>query len=158
MTERYLVSTTPERLAFAGEVTRAAEFRTGLRRFLRRTHEVCAAEGIDPSSYDLLLLIKAAGERKDWPIADLSNRLALAEAAAEDLIGNAERAGLLERRQTPGVGGRWLCLTDAGNGRLEAVLRSLHGERERLLTAFEQADADLQALSRSLEFHRARDW
>jgi DNA-binding MarR family transcriptional regulator len=152
------VSKTPEQLRFAAELARAAEFRTALRRFLRRTEDVCSAHGLGPQTYDLLLLIEAAPEgRPDWTVRELGERLALADRSVTGVVTSAERARLLEQQDV--IEGRVyrLRLTPAGKRRLYAAFRALHAERNDLLTTFEQADAHLRALSSSLEVHEARD-
>jgi DNA-binding MarR family transcriptional regulator len=152
------VSTTPQQLVLAGELDRAAEFRTALRRFLSRTADVCRAHGLATPTYDLLLLIRAApGRREDWTVAELGERLALAPSVVGELVTRAARARLLEREDV--LDGRVYRLrpTALGEQRLLAVFRALTGERDRLLLTFEQAEAGRRGLLRSLELHSSRD-
>lgn len=147
------MSKTAEQLLLDAELARAAEFRTALRRFLRRTEEVCAVHGLTPQRYNLLLLIKAARDgSEESTVTDLSDRLALAQPAVTELVKRAERAGLIERRHDA-FDGRVsrLRLTDEGERQLLAAFSALRAERDNLLTTFRDADARLRAFSRSLD-------
>lgn len=149
---------TPEKLRLAAELARAAEFRTALRRFLRRTDDVCSAHGVSAPTYDLLLLVEAAPEgHRDWTITELGERLALPHASVTELVTEAERAQLLERQETIEGRAYRLRLTPGGEQRLFSVFRALYAERDDLLATFEQADARLRAVASSLRAHEAWD-
>jgi DNA-binding MarR family transcriptional regulator len=147
------LSKTPEQLLLAAELARAAEFRTALRRFLRRTEEVCSAHRLTPQRYNLLLLIKAAPDgSQESTVTELSDRLALAQPAVTELVKRAEHAGLVERRQDTSDGRVYrLRLTEDGERQLLAAFSALRAERESLLTTFRYADARLRALTRALD-------
>jgi DNA-binding MarR family transcriptional regulator len=149
------VPKTHEQLLLAAELGRAAEFRSALRRFLRRTEEVCSSFGLTPQRYNLLLMIKAAPDgTEESTVTELSDRLALAQPAVTELVKRAERAALVERRQDSLDGRVYrLRLTGEGERQLLNAFSALTAERESLLAAFRHADARLRALSRSIEPH-----
>jgi DNA-binding MarR family transcriptional regulator len=150
------VSKTPEQLQLAAELVRAAEFRTALRRFLRRTEEVCSAHRLTPQRYNLLLLIKGAPDgSEESTVTELSDRLALPQPAVTELVKRAERAGLVERRQDAQDGRVYrLRLTADGERQLLVAFSALHADRENLLTTFRHADARLRASSTKVEAHK----
>lgn len=148
---------TPEQLLLDAELTRAAEFRVALRRFLRRTEEVCAPHGLTPQRYTLLLLIKAASDgTEQTTVTELSERLSLTQPAVTELVKRAESAGLVERARDRRDGRvSRLRLTDGGERALLDAFTALRAEREHLMAAFRDADARLRALSRSVDRHFA---
>src|SRR3954454_19657033 len=80
----------------------AAEFRSLLRRFLRRSEEVSRRHGLTHRQYLLLLMIKAAKETSDpGTIGGLVERLARTQSTATELVQRAEEAGLVTRRASP---------------------------------------------------------
>ena len=93
------------RRAGAGELTRAAAFRTELRRFLVRTEMVAAEAGLTPQRYDLLLALHAAAEAGDGiRVNDLCESLQLKQTAVTELVKRAVDAGLVERLPSPDDG------------------------------------------------------
>src|SRR3954447_15665867 len=73
----------------------AAEFRSLLRRFLRRSEEVSRRRGLPPRQYLLLLMIKASEEAPEpATISQLVERLALTQSTVTELVQRAEEAGL----------------------------------------------------------------
>lgn len=113
------------------ELREAAEFRTALRRFLRRTREVTEEAGLTAERYDLLLAIAAAeGEVR---IGDLCEALQLQQTAVSELVKRAADAGLVVKE------------TVAADRRAVALRLSRIGER-RLLQAFDRLGADREAL------------
>jgi DNA-binding MarR family transcriptional regulator len=119
----------------------AAELRSALRRFLRRSEEVARRHDLTPRQYLLLLMIKA---REDTPeqatITDLVERLALTQSTITELVQRAEDGGLISRRPSP-TDRRvtHLSLTPVGTKRLKAAFEELGPERERLLQMFRNA-------------------
>src|SRR6187401_2445138 len=80
----------------------AAEFRSLLRRFLRRSEEVSRKHGLTPRQYLLLLMIKASeGTSEPATIGRLVERLALTQSTVTELVQRAEEAGLVTRRASP---------------------------------------------------------
>src|SRR5207253_2854006 len=89
-----------ERLT-AEAAMRGAEFRSALRRFMRRSERVARASGLTPQRYLLLLMIKGAPDGSGQStVTELAVRLQLAQSTVTELVGRAEDAGLVERRQS----------------------------------------------------------
>jgi DNA-binding MarR family transcriptional regulator len=116
------------------EYVSVAEFRSELRRFLRRTETVARRAGLTPQRYLLLLMVKGAPDGSEMStVTELSDRLQLAQSTVTELVGRAEQAGLVIRRPSE-MDARvaYVCLTDEGERRLEQAFRSLESERETL--------------------------
>src|SRR3954447_1490124 len=115
----------------------AAEFRSLLRRFLRRSEEVSRRHGLTPRQYLLLLMIKASEEAPEpATISQLVERLALTQSTVTELVQRAEEAGLVARRASPDDGRvAHLSLTPVGATRLEGAFEELGPERARLAHA-----------------------
>ena len=84
------------------ELLAAAAFRTALRRFLHRTESVAAEAGLTPQRYDLLLMIRSAGELR---VTELCELLHLQQTAVTELVNRTEEAGLIVRRPSREDGG-----------------------------------------------------
>ena len=77
-----------------------AEFRASLRTFLRRSERIARRSGLTPQRHLLLLMIKGAPDGSEQStVTELSERLQLAQSTVTELVGRAERAGLVEREQ-----------------------------------------------------------
>lgn len=114
-----------------------AEFRSALRRFLRRTEKIARASGLTPQRYLLLLMIKGAPDGSERAtVTQLAGRLQLAQSTVTELVGRAEEAGLV-RREPSGIDGRvaHLRLTEEGERRLGQAFTTLEAERESLREA-----------------------
>ena len=121
----------------ASEYHDAAELRSALRRFLRRSEEIARRHSLTPRQYVLLLMVKAREDTAEkTTITDLVERLALTQSTITELVQRAEDAGLISRMQSP-VDGRvmYLSLTDVGARRLHAAFEELGPEREQLLSS-----------------------
>jgi DNA-binding MarR family transcriptional regulator len=115
----------------------AAELRSALRRFLRRSEEIARRHQLTPRQYLLLLMIKA---REDSPeqttITHLVHRLALTQSTITELVQRAEEAGLVGRTPSPDDGRvTFLSLTPLGARRLHAAFEEHGPERAALLRA-----------------------
>src|SRR5262245_512154 len=127
----------------AAELERVAAFRAELRRFLIRTNSVANKAGLTSQRYDLMLMIKSAGEVRVTELCDL---LQLQQTAVTQLVKRTEEAGLIERRPAPDDGRAWLLrLTAAGEERLMSVLAGLREEGDALSEALRRVDARLRA-------------
>jgi DNA-binding MarR family transcriptional regulator len=127
----------------AGELERVAAFRAELRRFLLRTNSVATREGLSSQRYDLMLMIRSAGELRVTELCDL---LQLQQTAVTQLVKRTEDAGLIERRPSPDDGRVWLLrLTAAGEERLMSVIAGLREEGDALAEALSRVDARLRA-------------
>jgi DNA-binding MarR family transcriptional regulator len=113
----------------------AADLRTALRRFLRRSEEIARRNGLTPRQHVLLLMIKGAPNGTERAtITDLVDRLALTQSTVTELVQRAEEAELLVREPSP-TDGRvvYLRLTSKGDRLLAASVAEHGPERETLL-------------------------
>jgi len=127
------------------DVVAAAEFRTALRRFLRRSERVARQYGLTPQRYLLLLMIKgsADGEQRST-VTELADRLQLAQSTVTELVRRAEETGLLTREQSQDDARvAHLRLTPEGDRRLMQSFTALSTERGQLRDAFAQVDEQL---------------
>jgi DNA-binding MarR family transcriptional regulator len=121
---------------------RGAEFRSALRRFLRRSERIARSSGLTPQRYLLLLMIKGAPDGSEQStVTELSERLQLAQSTVTELVRRAEEVGLVER-ETSSVDGRvaHLRLTEEGERRLTKSFTTLAAEREALRATFAHLD------------------
>ena len=111
----------------------AATLRAALRKFLRSSERIAREEGLTPSRYLLLLMIKASDEGRS-SVTELAERMQLTQSTVTELVTRAEAAGLVEREQSPDDARVfWLRLTGDAEERLaRAVARNGH-ERHRLI-------------------------
>jgi DNA-binding MarR family transcriptional regulator len=119
------------------EYVRVAEFRSALRRFVRRSEQAARRFGLTPQRYLLLLMIKGApGGDERSTVTELSQRLQLAQSSVTELVARAEQAGLIEREPSP-TDARvvHLRLSEEGDRRFAEAFRSLAGERQALRDA-----------------------
>jgi DNA-binding MarR family transcriptional regulator len=117
------------------EYREAAELRSALRHFLRRSEEVARRHALTPRQYLLLLMIKASEDGPEKAtITDLVDRLALTQSTITELVQRAEEAGLVSRRPSQ-TDGRvvHLSVTPAGGERLHDAFVELGPERDQLL-------------------------
>ena len=122
------------------EYQEAAELRSALRRFLRRSEEISRRHGLTPRQYVLLLMVKAReGSTQQATITDLVHRLALTQSTITELVQRAEDAGLIARTPSPHDGRvSLLSLTPLGAERLQAAFEEHGPERESLLRTFRE--------------------
>jgi DNA-binding MarR family transcriptional regulator len=131
------VTTAPPHLAVA-DVVAVADFRTALRRFLRRSERIARLSGLTPQRHLLLLMIKGAADGSERStVTELADRLQLAQSTVTELVRRAEEVGLV-RREPSTVDGRvaYLRLTDEGEQRLARSFTNHATEREELREAF----------------------
>lgn len=128
-------STTTEQEIRSEDYREAAALREALRRFLRRSEEIAAANGLTPQRQLLLILIKGAPDGSERAtVTDLADRMQLAQNTVTDLVSRAEEAGLL-RREASTEDGRstFLRLSPEGEHRLAGTVAGLRADRSRLL-------------------------
>jgi len=125
-----------------------ADFRFGLRKFLRFSKEFLVAEAkLTPEQYEALLAIKAFPGKNGLLIGELSHRLQVKHHTAVSLAEKLVRRKLVARKR--GTADRrkvYLRLTDSG-ATLLARLASRHRRELRGLT--DELIAALQAIKRS---------
>src|SRR5437868_222322 len=125
------------------DVVAVAEFRAGLRQFLRRSERIARKSGLTPQRYLLLLMIKGAADGSEQStVTELSERLQLAQSTVTELVRRAEETGLVEREQSVADGRvAHLRLTPEGERRLAAAFTSNEQERDELRAAIAHLDA-----------------
>jgi DNA-binding MarR family transcriptional regulator len=114
-----------------------AEFRTELRRFLRKSERVAHGSGLTPQRYLLLLMIKGSpsGMQRST-VTELADRLQLAQSTVTELVSRAEEIGLIAREASPDDARvAHLRLTPEGERRLQLSFRGLATERSHLRDA-----------------------
>ena len=126
-----------ERAFQVDDVVAVAEFRTALRRFLRRSERVARQSGLTPQRYLLLLMIKgAAGGTQQSTVTELADRLQLAQSTVTELVRRAEEVGLIVREPSPhDARVAHLRLTPEGDRRLMQSITLLTTERAQLRDA-----------------------
>ena len=124
------------------DVVAVAEFRTALRRFLRRSERVARQYGLTPQRYMLLLMIKGAADgREQSTVTQLADRLQLAQSTVTELVRRAEETGLVAREQShDDARVAHLRLTPEGDRRLMRSFTELSTERAQLREAFSNLD------------------
>ena len=104
-----------------------AQFRFGIRRYLRFSEETVRRNGVTPQQYQLMLALKGFPER-DWAVVrELAERLQLRHHSVVELVDRAQAQGLVRRSADPDdARAVRVLLTDAGEqllGRLSALHR-----------------------------------
>jgi DNA-binding MarR family transcriptional regulator len=120
------------------DVVNVAEFRSALRRFLRRSERIARRSGLTPQRHLLLLMIKGARDGSEQStVTELADRLQLAQSTVTELVSRAEEAGLVEREQSTADGRvAHLRLTEEGERRLAKSFTNHATERRELQDAF----------------------
>jgi DNA-binding MarR family transcriptional regulator len=123
------------------ELRAAADFRSDLQQFLKRTEEITRRAGLTQQRYQLLLMIKAApGEQTT--VTELAGRLHLAETTVVELVTRSADAGLVVRNRSTRDGRVMLIsLTSEGEQRLLRAFAGLREERAALARAMLRLDA-----------------
>ena len=123
----------------ANRYAAAAEFRSELRKFLRRSEDLARLNGLTPRQHLLLLQIAGAPDGTTT-VSALVTALALTQSAVTELVQRAEQAGLVQRAGSK-TDGRviHLSLTAEGERRLAAVHDALGPERAELRQVIESA-------------------
>jgi DNA-binding MarR family transcriptional regulator len=103
--------------------------------------DLVAAEGLPLRSYEVLLLLEDASQRR-LRMSDLSRSVLLSPSGVTRLVDRLEREGLVERERCPEDGrGYNAVLTDAGAARLQrARARHLAGVRRLFLGRLDDDD------------------
>jgi DNA-binding MarR family transcriptional regulator len=126
----------------AEEFTRVAEFRTALRRFMRKNERIARDSGLTPQRYLLLLMIKGSRDgNSQSTVTELADRMQLAQSTVTELVRRAEEAGLVMRAQSEDDGRvAHLRLTPEGERRLVRAFTSNDQERRELRDAIARLD------------------
>ena len=127
---------------------RLAHFRYGLRRFLRRSEDLCRRHGLTPLQYQAMLQI-AGHPGRDWAtVGELAERLQSQPHGVVSLVTRCESLGLVERR-VGRIDRRQVevHLTAKGRAAVQAIARRHQPELRMLkaefaLPGWERTDAD----------------
>jgi DNA-binding MarR family transcriptional regulator len=112
-----------------------------------------AALGVDPSTLDLLSVIRRSGPPYELTTREITRRTLITAGAVSQRIARAEQAGLVERAPSP-VSRRAVSvrLTDAGHALIEATVRHLLEHEADLIDPLDAAERSvLNALLTKLE-------
>ena len=125
---------------------RLAAFRYALRRFLRFSEEMAAAQGLAPQQHQVLLAVQGMPGAEQATIGELAERLRLRHHSVVGLVDRLEGEKLLRRGASPDDGRSVVVrLRAAGLRRRAAISAANRGELSRV-------GPDLQAaLARVLE-------
>jgi DNA-binding MarR family transcriptional regulator len=116
------------------EFREAASLRGTLRKFMRSSERIAREEGLTPSRYLLLLMIKTANSGRST-VTELAERMQLTQSTVTELVTRAETAGLVEREQSAeDARVFWLQMTEEGELRLARAVARNGRERNRLLS------------------------
>lgn len=110
-----------------------AQFRYGLRKFLRFSEAAAKAHGLTPQQHQLLLAVKGYPGGREWAtIGDLAQRLQLEQHSVVGIVDRSQQAGLVERRIHPGdMRVTEVHLTAAGAAVLESLTVAHRDELRR---------------------------
>ncbi|MGH3781581.1 MAG: MarR family winged helix-turn-helix transcriptional regulator [Pseudonocardiaceae bacterium] len=112
-----------------------AQFRFGIRRYLRFSEETVRRDGLTPQQYQLLLALKGFPGREWATVRELAERLQLRHHSVVELVNRAQRQGLIERAADPSDGRAVrVVLTKAGEQVL-ARLSALHRDELQRISA-----------------------
>jgi DNA-binding MarR family transcriptional regulator len=113
-----------------------AQFRFGIRRYLRFSEETVRSHGLTPQHYQLLLALKGFPGREWATMRELADRLQLRHHSVVELVNRAQKQGLVNRApHPPDARAVQVQLTAAGQAIL-AQLSALHrNELRRIGTA-----------------------
>jgi DNA-binding MarR family transcriptional regulator len=119
------------------DVVTVAEFRSALRKFLRRSELIADTCGLTPQRYLLLLMIKGSPDGSGRStVTELSDRLQLAQSTVTELVARSVDAGLIAREGSSSDGRvTYLQLTAEGERRLACSFSGLETERGALYEA-----------------------
>ena len=124
------------------EYERAAKLREAVQRFQRESERITRAHGLSLQRYVLLLVVRtgrAAPSRAT--LAELMDRLGLAQSTVVELVSRAEGAGLVRREH--GETNRrlvYVALTETGAALLADVVAELALHRKRLVSILSRLD------------------
>ncbi|MFC5995498.1 MarR family winged helix-turn-helix transcriptional regulator [Pseudonocardia hispaniensis] len=123
-----------------------AEFRFGIRRYLRFSEETVRHHGLTPQQYQLLLALKGFPGREWATVGELADRLQLRHHSTVELVDRAHGKGLVDRVAHPqDARAVQVVLTEQGEqvlGRLSALHRDQLGRMRTVLTLPTWQEAD----------------
>jgi DNA-binding MarR family transcriptional regulator len=131
-------------------VIRIAEFRAGLRSFLRHHEQACRNWDLTPQRHLLLLALKGAPDGSErLSFTDLAEKLQLSRNTVTELCARAEEVGLIARE--PSVDDQrvvYLRATAEGERRFYGVLNESDEFRGELMKTFDELADTLRKTTR----------
>lgn len=116
-----------------------AAFRRMLRQLEISTEAVCRECGLTQARYVLLLHVRAGRGRST--VTALAAQLRMPHNTVSELVTRTMRAGLIERRGTPGdARSSQIVMTPEGNRRLRRAVDRLTDQRAELLDALARVE------------------
>jgi DNA-binding MarR family transcriptional regulator len=122
-----------------------ADFRTQLRRFLRKSEDAAAAVGLQPQQYQVMLMVKGlVADGVEPTISAIAERLHLRHHSVVGLIDRLEKNQLVTRQRADlDQRSVLVCLTEEGNALIQKLSRF---HQEALRTLGPDLVASLQAV------------
>ena len=112
-----------------------AEFRFGIRRYLRFSEETVRRHGLAPQQYQLLLALKGFPGREWATVRELAERLQLRHHSVVELLNRAQGQGLVQRVPDPSDGRAVRVVLTAAGDDILARLSALHRDELRRMQA-----------------------
>ncbi len=112
-----------------------AQFRFGIRRYLRFSEETVRRDGLTPQQYQLLLALKGFPSREWATVRELADRLQLRHHSVVELVNRAQGQGLVERAADPSDGRAVRVLLTKAGERVLVRLSALHRDELRRMSA-----------------------
>ena len=131
-------------------VIHIAEFRAGLRTFVRRSERIAQRWQLTPQRYLLLLIVKGASDGSERvTFSEAAERMQLSKNTVTDLVSRAEEVGLVFREPSDhDQRVVYIRLTEEGERRLCGALIENEGYRRELVQAFEELAASFKTAAR----------
>ncbi len=127
------LSALSEKPVSKADYERLAAFRYALRRFLRFSEEMAAAQGLTPQQHQVLLAVQGMPGAEQATIGELAERLQLRHHSVVGLVDRLEKEKLLRREASPDDGRSVVVrLTAAGLRRLATISAANRGELSRV--------------------------
>ena len=127
------LSAVSEKPVSKADYERLAAFRYALRRFLRFSEEMAAAQGLTPQQHQVLLAVQGMPGAEQATIGELAERLQLRHHSVVGLVDRLEKEKLLRREASPDDGRSVVVrLTAAGLRRLATISAANRGELSRV--------------------------
>jgi len=106
-----------------------AQFRFGIRRYLRFSEETVRSHGLTPQQYQLLLALKGHPGREWATVSELADRLQLRHHSVVELLNRAQQKGIIERAPDPDDRRAVRVLLNEAGERILARLSALHRDQ-----------------------------
>ena len=112
-----------------------AQFRFGIRRYLRFSEETVRRHGLSPQQYQLLLALKGFPGREWATVRELAERLQLRHHSVVELLNRAQGQELVQRVPDPSDGRAVRVVLTAAGEDILARLSALHRDELRRMQA-----------------------